>query len=231
MKSPIRYLLGRRAHSSISCAAVKALQPVVASVISTLRAPKSSEGYSRIGGGSPLRRITQEQADALEAALKAKGQAASVYVGMRYWKPFTEEAIEQVHSNTRCLCTLSQIASTHRQWQHAMVRAVIEWRLCADQGRWNNALGCAATLPAILHIHISIKPAPFRDYAADRPLFGGQSLLYEFVIMCVVRADQLCLSAADLDHECCFTGPEAHCHSIMVLAGGVPNSDDRPDRE
>lgn len=75
---------------------VKFLQPVVATIISTLRAPKSSEGYKSIGGGSPLRRITQDQADALAASLQARGLNASVYVGMRYWKPFTEEAIQQI---------------------------------------------------------------------------------------------------------------------------------------
>ena len=67
----------------------------MANVISTLRAPKSSEGYKSIGGGSPLRRITQQQADALAESLQAKGVNASVYVGMRYWKPFTEEAINE----------------------------------------------------------------------------------------------------------------------------------------
>lgn len=36
-------------------AALKFLQPVLANVISTLRSPKSSEGYAAIGGGSPLR--------------------------------------------------------------------------------------------------------------------------------------------------------------------------------
>ena len=30
-----------------------------------------------------------------------KGLNASVYVGMRYWKPFTEEAIEQVSAAHR----------------------------------------------------------------------------------------------------------------------------------
>jgi protoheme ferro-lyase len=65
-------------------------------VISSLRAPKSSEGYRAIGGGSPLRRITLEQADALQEALGARGQPASVYVAMRYWKPFTEDAVAQV---------------------------------------------------------------------------------------------------------------------------------------
>lgn len=37
-------------------------QPLLARLISTLRAPKSREGYSAIGGGSPLRKLTDEQA-------------------------------------------------------------------------------------------------------------------------------------------------------------------------
>lgn len=72
------------------------LQPFLAWTISTLRAPKSAEGYKAIGGGSPLRRITEEQAEALQKGLRSKGIDASVYVGMRYWNPFTEEALEQV---------------------------------------------------------------------------------------------------------------------------------------
>ncbi|KAG2491943.1 hypothetical protein HYH03_009676 [Edaphochlamys debaryana] len=75
---------------------VKFLQPLLATIISTLRAPKSAEGYKAIGGGSPLRKITDEQAEALAAALRAKGQAADVYVGMRYWHPYTEEALEDI---------------------------------------------------------------------------------------------------------------------------------------
>lgn len=37
------------------------LQRPLAQLISTLRAPKSKEGYASIGGGSPLRKITDEQ--------------------------------------------------------------------------------------------------------------------------------------------------------------------------
>lgn len=55
--------------------------------------------YKAIGGGSPLRRITEEQGAALARSLQRKGTKASVYVAMRYWKPFTEEAIEQVCSD------------------------------------------------------------------------------------------------------------------------------------
>lgn len=37
------------------------LQRPLAKLISTLRASKSKEGYASIGGGSPLRKITNEQ--------------------------------------------------------------------------------------------------------------------------------------------------------------------------
>ncbi|XP_047048414.1 ferrochelatase-2, chloroplastic [Lolium rigidum] len=72
------------------------LQRPLAKLISTLRAPKSKEAYASIGGGSPLRRITDEQANALKIALKEKNLEADIYVGMRYWYPFTEEAFDQI---------------------------------------------------------------------------------------------------------------------------------------
>ncbi|KAL9254138.1 Ferrochelatase-2, chloroplastic-like protein [Drosera capensis] len=72
------------------------LQGPLAQVISVLRAPKSKEGYAAIGGGSPLRRITDQQADALKAALNTKKKNVNVYVGMRYWHPFTEDAVQQI---------------------------------------------------------------------------------------------------------------------------------------
>lgn len=72
------------------------LQKPLAWLISTLRARKSQENYRQIGGGSPLRRITEEQACALQQHLQQKGQDAQVYVGMRYWHPFTEEAIARI---------------------------------------------------------------------------------------------------------------------------------------
>lgn len=72
------------------------LQKPLAQFISVARAPKSKEGYASIGGGSPLRQITDAQAEELRKALSAKNVPAKVYVGMRYWHPFTEEAIEEI---------------------------------------------------------------------------------------------------------------------------------------
>ncbi len=72
------------------------LQRPLAWLISTRRTKKSQENYRQIGGGSPLRQITEAQAQALGEQLAAKGQPAQVYVGMRYWHPFTEEAIARI---------------------------------------------------------------------------------------------------------------------------------------
>jgi protoporphyrin/coproporphyrin ferrochelatase len=72
------------------------LQPLIAKVISTLRAPKSAKAYKSIGGGSPLRSITEKQAEALQCALSVRGVDSHVYVAMRYWHPYTEEAIAQI---------------------------------------------------------------------------------------------------------------------------------------
>ncbi|TYQ31515.1 ferrochelatase [Pseudanabaena sp. UWO310] len=72
------------------------LQAPLAWLISTLRAKKSQENYKKIGGGSPLRRITEAQGQALRSQLQQNGLDVNVYIGMRYWHPFTEEAIAQI---------------------------------------------------------------------------------------------------------------------------------------
>jgi protoporphyrin/coproporphyrin ferrochelatase len=72
------------------------LRKTVAYLIATLRKKKSQGYYSLIGGGSPLRRLTEEQAAALENELKRRGVEAQTFVGMCTWKPFLREAIERI---------------------------------------------------------------------------------------------------------------------------------------
>jgi ferrochelatase len=74
----------------------RGLQKPLAWLISTLRTKKSQENYRQIGGGSPLRRITEAQGQALQEQLNSKGEDARIYIGMRYWHPFTEEAIARL---------------------------------------------------------------------------------------------------------------------------------------
>ena len=75
---------------------IAAFQKPLAWLISTSRAKKSQANYQKIGGGSPLRRITEAQGQALEHQLIAQGEDAKVYIGLRYWHPFTEAALAQI---------------------------------------------------------------------------------------------------------------------------------------
>jgi protoporphyrin/coproporphyrin ferrochelatase len=68
----------------------------LAKLISTTRAKKAAQHYAAIGGGSPVRRFTEQQASALEARLMSDGVDARCVVAMRYWHPFTAEAIAQL---------------------------------------------------------------------------------------------------------------------------------------
>ena len=77
----------------------RALQKPLAWLISTQRYNLSQSYYEQIGGGSPLRRITDEQARALEQALASRNISARAYVGMRYWHPFLEHALEQIRGD------------------------------------------------------------------------------------------------------------------------------------
>jgi ferrochelatase len=68
----------------------------LAKLISTTRARKVQHHYATIGGGSPIRHFTERQALALETDLGSHGIDARCFVAMRYWHPFTSEAIDQV---------------------------------------------------------------------------------------------------------------------------------------
>ena len=65
----------------------------LAKLISVARAKKVHHHYQVIGGGSPIRKFTEQQASALEKRLQSQGFDARCFVAMRYWHPFTEEAI------------------------------------------------------------------------------------------------------------------------------------------
>ena len=76
------------------------LQSLVATIISKRRAPKSREAYDSIGGGSPILKFTKQQANFMAKSLKERyGIEAKTYIGMRYWFPFTNEALEQIQED------------------------------------------------------------------------------------------------------------------------------------
>jgi ferrochelatase len=73
----------------------KFLQKTIARIIAHRRAPKSMANYERIGGGSPIRKKTEEQAGALEQALRQDGDFI-VRPCMRYWHPLAKAALKEM---------------------------------------------------------------------------------------------------------------------------------------
>lgn len=73
----------------------KFLQKTIARIIAHRRAPKSMANYKRIGGGSPIRKKTEEQAGALEQALRQDGDFI-VRPCMRYWHPLANAALKEM---------------------------------------------------------------------------------------------------------------------------------------
>ena len=72
------------------------LRKMLAWLIASTRQGKSRDLYRQIGGGSPLRKITEAQAAALSNELRARSEDVSVYVGMRCWKPTIDEAVDRI---------------------------------------------------------------------------------------------------------------------------------------
>jgi len=107
--NPIRWLIARR--------------------ISKKRGPVARDIYAQIGGKSPLVEETAKQAQALQASL---GDEYKVLVAMRYWHPFTEEAVAAAKSwgaeRVVLLPLYPQFSTTTsrsslRQWHEQAVKA------------------------------------------------------------------------------------------------------------
>jgi protoporphyrin/coproporphyrin ferrochelatase len=72
----------------------------LARFISYTRAKSARANYAKMGGGSPLVPETTKQARALEAAVTAilgyETAEVKAFMAMRYWKPFTSDAVAAV---------------------------------------------------------------------------------------------------------------------------------------
>ncbi|NLX18473.1 MAG: ferrochelatase [Desulfobulbus sp.] len=71
------------------------LQKPIAWAIARRRAPKSTANYAMIGGGSPIRKTTEEQARVLDQMLQDDGRFV-VRPCMRYWHPFALETLHEL---------------------------------------------------------------------------------------------------------------------------------------
>jgi ferrochelatase len=84
------------------------MQQPLAWLISATRSKKTEQYYKLIGGKSPILEITTAQAKALEELLNGRedkkrefsgSMSFRVYTGMRYWRPFIEDAVLQMQKD------------------------------------------------------------------------------------------------------------------------------------
>ena len=71
------------------------LRKPLAHLIASMRSRVASHHYITIGSKSPILELTKLQADALETELR-KDTDSKVFIGMRYWKPDIEFAVQSL---------------------------------------------------------------------------------------------------------------------------------------
>ena len=141
----------------------------LAKLISTTRARKVAHHYASIGGASPIRRNTEQQARALEAHLNAEGVAARCFVAMRYWHPFTAEAIQELEE---ARCDEIVLLPLYPQYSSTTTGSSLnEW-----QRRWNGvASGAKAQIDCSLDGTTEVVPLRKRVGLAPPLWPEGQS--------------------------------------------------------
>lgn len=164
---------------------ISGLQKPLASLLSKRRAPQSREAYESIGGGSPIVRYTSEQAAALETILAERGYSdARCYVAMRYWYPFTEQALDEVRrDNIGALVivplypqfSISTSGSSLRVLQEIFARDLGSWGpdsiMHTVVPAWYDRPGYVGSMAALIRSELA-------QYSAEEKAQGGLHVLF-----------------------------------------------------
>ena len=163
------------------------LRKAIAYTIATLRRKKSEGYYRQIGGGSPLRRLTEEQAAALEVELRRRGLDAKTFVGMCTWQPFLKEAVERIKNSDvdrlLILPLFPQFSFTTTRAGFAVLKKLVEAtpRLKSSDVKW---ISTWAEHPAYIEsfaLSIERELAKFSSPDKARLLFSAHSIPESYV--------------------------------------------------
>ncbi len=55
--------------------------------------------YERVGGGTPLLKITEQVRQGLETELAAAGDPQPVYLGMKHWNPYIAQTLQTMYDD------------------------------------------------------------------------------------------------------------------------------------
>lgn len=82
--------------------------------------------YERVGGGTPLLRITQQVREGLERALNDRGAARRVYVGMKHWHPYIAETMNEMRRDGMKRVTAVALAPHYSRMSVGAYRHAVE---------------------------------------------------------------------------------------------------------
>lgn len=146
-----------------------ARQPL-AKLISTTRAKRVAHHYAEIGGKSPILEFTRRQAEALETTLR-QDLDARVVVAMRYWHPFTAEAIRELSRHAPEDIVLMPLYPQYSKTTTGS--SVNEWNRRFQPNGWNPKLHVISEFyedPAYLASVVDAINTSLRDFEDPRDL-------------------------------------------------------------
>lgn len=197
------------------------IRPLLARLIASRRLKPAMENYAMLGGRSPLLDLTNDQARALEAALSDEATEARCVVAMRYWHPFTAEALEEVRGFAPdaivALPLYPQFSTTTTgssmaEWQRALVRSGMAaplHTLCC----FHSDGAYAAAQGALVAAKLAEARAAVPEGVAVRILFSAHGLPesiitdgdpYQWQVEQTVKAVLRAMGQGPLPHTVCY---------------------------
>ena len=138
--------------------------------------------YARIGGSTPLLRVTRDVAAKLEAQLEAEGLPRRVYVGMKHWHPYIADTMREMRADgVRDVLALALAPHYSRMsvgaYHHTVVetnRALGEPFAIRGVDRWHDRAEFGAMMAGLVEAGLSRFPADRR--ASVAVVFTAHSL-------------------------------------------------------
>lgn len=127
---------------------------LIAQLISRLREKSAQANYAKMGGGSPIVPESLKQADALRDELNrrwaARGMEAHVTLAMRYWKPFSTDAVAVMRS-----AGVEGVVFTPLYPQFSTTTTASSWKAwLAAGGAGSRAICCYPSLEGFITAHV-----------------------------------------------------------------------------
>ncbi|ACT60817.1 ferrochelatase [Hirschia baltica] len=138
------------------------LRWLIAKLISSRRSEEAKSNYAKMGGSSPLLPETQFQADELEKSLKATGLDARCFISMRYWKPFTGDAVKAVNAfNPEKIVLLPLYPQFSTTTTGSSIQA---WKKAG--GKTASTICCYPTEEGLINAHVDKLVSTWKDNGA-----------------------------------------------------------------